>query len=299
MSVMPPRAVLVSRASDLEELLVRHGTLGQAKFFLKSRGQSMDRLVDQHEAQSKCYQQVRAALPEHWRQAEVKRDELSRFLFSDRDVVVAIGQDGLIANLAKYAHGHPVMGINPEPERIAGLLVNYRAEETADLLRQVESRSCRIEQRTMVEARLDDGQRLLALNEIFVGQASHQSSRYEIRYGEAVENQSSSGVIITSGTGTTGWARSIIQATGSSISLDPADPRLAFFCREPWPSPTTGTGLQHGYIDEGRVLALVSAMNEGGVIFADGIETDRLAFNWGMTVTLGVARETLNLVVRS
>ncbi len=37
----------------------------------------------------------------------------------------------------------------------------------------------------MVRAELDDGQALLALNEVFVGHASHQSARYTIAYAGA------------------------------------------------------------------------------------------------------------------
>ena len=38
-------------------------------------------------------------------------------------------------------------------------------------------------------------------------------------------------------------------------------------------------------------------MNEGGAIFADGIEQDYIAFDWGRRVEVLVAEETLNLVV--
>jgi hypothetical protein len=40
-----------------------------------------------------------------------------------------------------------------------------------------------LESRTLAEARLDDGQRLLALNEIFAGHRSHQSARYRLSFG--------------------------------------------------------------------------------------------------------------------
>ena len=42
-----------------------------------------------------------------------------------------------------------------------------------------------------------------------------------------------------------------------------------------------------------------SRMNEGGVIFADGIKHDRLDFAWGRIVSISVAAQTLRFVPRS
>jgi hypothetical protein len=44
----------------------------------------------------------------------------------------------------------------------------------------------------MVDARLDDGRRLLALNEVFLGHASHQSARYALEVADEAERHSSS-----------------------------------------------------------------------------------------------------------
>jgi NAD kinase len=75
----------------------------------------------------------------------------------------------------------------------------------------------------MAHARLDDGQQLLALNEIFVGHRTHQSARYRIRPAdEQEERHSSSGVIVSTGTGATGWARSIQRS--AQTGLPPAGP---------------------------------------------------------------------------
>src|SRR5262249_10257864 len=148
---------------------------------------------------------------------------------------------------------------------------------------------------TMVEVRLDDGQRLLALNEAFLGHRTHQSARYRIRVGGhgeagAGERQSSSGVIVSTGTGATGWARSIHRqrAIAGSLLPEPTEPRLVFFVREAFPSKITGAGLDAGSITRGESLEIVSEMNEDGVIFGDGIETDRLDFSWGRTAVAGI-----------
>jgi len=55
----------------------------------------------------------------------------------------------------------------------------------------------------MARARLNDGQELLALNDLFIGRRTHVSARYALRVGDYVEDQSSSGIIVSTGAGST------------------------------------------------------------------------------------------------
>ncbi|GLK57643.1 NAD kinase [Methylopila capsulata] len=295
MATNSPRAVFVTRETDYELLLARHATRGQAKFFLDSRGQDIDVLEDRHSQLHATLHAARAAAPGDWRQAAVARADLDRFLFGPEDVIVVVGQDGLVANVAKYLDGQPVLGLNPAPDLYDGVLVRISLPRFAPLLPASAAGRAPAERRTMVEARLDTGERLLALNEVFVGHHSHQSARYRIACDGAAEDHSSSGLIVASGTGATGWARSIMEATRQTVPLDPQERAVAFFVREPFPSVATGTALRAGKLDAAP-LAVTSRMNDGGVIFADGIEQDFLAFDWGRGVTLGPAAQTLNLV---
>jgi NAD kinase len=295
MSAISPRAVFVTRETDYELLLARHATRGQAKFFLETRGQDIDVLEDRHRRLHATLHAGRAAVPSDWRQAEVKRADLDRFLFGPEDVIVVVGQDGLVANVAKYLDGQPVLGLNPAPDLYDGVLVRVPLARLKLLLLASVAGRAPAERRTMVEARLDSGERLLALNEVFVGHHSHQSARYRIACGERAEDHSSSGLIVASGTGATGWARSIMEATHEPLPLDPEERAVAFFVREPFPSIATGTALRAGKLAT-VPLAVTSRMNDGGVIFADGIEQDFLAFEWGRRVTLGPAAQTLHLI---
>ena len=219
------------------------------------------------------------------------RPELDRFLFEPDDVVVVLGQDGLVANVAKYLDGQPVIGLNLEP----GVLVHHLPDAAADLLADVAAGRATIEHRTMAAARLDDGQELLALNEVFVGHASHQSARYSLRVGERAERQSSSGLIVATGTGATGWASSIHRERRSALRLPaPEEAVLSFFVREPWPSAATGTELSEGLLARGASLELQCEMN-AGVVFGDGIEADHLTLDWGQRVEVRVAESKLQL----
>jgi hypothetical protein len=296
-----PRLVLVTRPTPLELLVERHGTLAQARFYLESRGQRLDGYQDAHQRLSAGLAQVMAAIPPDRRRARVERAELDRFLFAPDDVVLVVGQDGLVANVAKYLGGQLTIGINPDPARYDGVLCPHPPQALPALLRWLEQPTgpaFRIEQRVMALAEREDGQRLLALNEIFVGHRTHQSARYRLRVAGQEQRQSSSGLICTTGTGSTGWAKSIARQRNLEAELPtPEEPRLCWFVREPFPSVATGVDLDFGQLGPGQQLELSSELGDNGVIFADGIESDYLDFLDGQTVRLGLAEQTLRLVV--
>jgi hypothetical protein len=289
--------VVVTRASEYAALLARHGTEPQVRFFLEQRGQTLDAVRRRHDRWNSALDAVSQAIPPDWRRARVNRPELSRFLFEPGDLVVAAGQDGLVANLAKYLRGQLVLGINPDAEQFDGILVPHPPGRAKKLLAGMAAGRAEVEERTMVSARLDDGQSLLALNEIFVGHRSHQSARYRLRLGNREERQSSSGLIVATGTGATGWARSINGERAHPLQLPkPTDWALAMFVREPFPSIVTGTSLDGGLVNGHGQLEIVSEMDDGGVVFGDGIEDDRLDFAWGMHLRVEVAEQRLRLV---
>lgn len=296
MATLKPRVVIVERETELSALTTRLGTRGQVAFFLERRGQSIDALEVRDSHQRAAIAAVKAAIPPEWSLATVMRGDLDRFLFFPNDIIAAVGQDGLVANLAKYLDGQPVIGISPDPGVSEGVLARHTVNGIGKLLVRVAANDIDIDARTMVRARLDDGQQLTALNDIFIGHRSHQSARYELSYSNQVEFQSSSGVIVATGTGLTGWAKSIMRGTGAAFDFAADVAQLAFFAREPWPSRTSGDTLRAGLVDQAHGLSLLSRINDGGVIFADGIEQDFLSFDWGIRAEIGLAEQRLNVV---
>jgi hypothetical protein len=228
----------------------------------------------------------------------VHRRDLDRFLFEPDDVVFAVGQDGLVANVAKYLTGQPVVGINPSPKLFDGVLVRLSPDDIGRVIEDIERASLRLEHRTMAEATTASGHRLVALNEVFVGHPTHQSARYVLEVGNRKERQSSSGLIVATGTGATGWASSIARGRlvpSKPFALPKPEARhLVYFVREAFQCISTGTTMTEGGVYEGTSVRVRSEM-EDGVVFADGMEKDRLPFSFGDVVTIQRAGVSLAL----
>src|SRR5205823_703527 len=143
------------------------------------------------------------------------------------DVVITVGQDGLVANTAKYAGNLPIVAINPDPAHIDGILLPFTVDRARMAVRQVLARQAIIRNVTMAQATLANGQRLLAFNDFFIGARTHVSARYRIESADQSERQISSGVLVSTGAGSTGWmssvfnmARGVAGAFGKNTSPD-------------------------------------------------------------------------------
>lgn len=297
---LAPRVVVAHRRSEYEELLARHATRGQAAFFLRSRGRDLAEVERRHDLLQGALAQVAAAVPPDVRRGSVERADLARFLFAPDDVVVAVGQDGLVANVAKYLHGQPVIGVDPEPGRNPGVLVRHSPDGVAAPLDAVLAGrgGVAVQARSMVRLRTDDGQELLALNEIYLGHAGHQTARYRLHTPDGRgQAQASSGLLVGTGTGASGWCRSVWLQRESRLPMPaPTDAWLTWFVREAWPSPATGTSLREGLLGDGEQLRVV-VESDRLVAFGDGIEPDHLELSWGQSVSLGLAPRSFHLVV--
>ncbi len=303
------KVVLVTRRTRLEELLARHHTREQAQFYVEHLGADFGDYLAEHETYQRAVRVVREALVAHGRWQALERQFVPNFLFGAEDVVIALGQDGLVANTLKYLDGQPLLGVNPDPARWDGVLLPFEAGEVAARLPEVLADEREIRQVTMAEAQLAGGATLHAVNDLFIGPRSHTSARYEIALGGTLEAQSSSGVIVSTPMGSTGWMRSVLTGSVAVAAMASGQPvpwefepwawhvrGLMFAVREPFPSRATQASLVCGQVYDGERLVLTSRMAEGGVIFSDGIEGDFLEFNAGARVEIGVAARTGHLV---
>jgi len=228
-------------------------------------------------------------VPAGWRLGRADRADLPAFGFAPGDVVVAVGPDGLVANVAKYLDDQPVLGVDPAGP---GVLARHRTADLPALLARLDVAV--VEERATVVAELDDGQRLRGLNEIFVGDRGHQSARYRLRLPDGRgEAQSSSGVIVGTGTGATGWCAALARTTAHPPLPVPPSPPSPGSCARP---ARQRHRSHRGRLDGEERLEL-TVTSDALVVFSDGGEADRLTAVRGQRVTVGLASQRLRLVV--
>jgi len=299
------KIILVTRRTRLQDLVARYNTVEQARFHAEHLGMDFGDFLEEDRIYQRAITTVVAVLVRHGRLQQLDRGFLPNFLFPPDCLVVVVGQDGLVANTLKYLRHQPVLAINPDPERWDGMLLPFQAGDLAGVLPEILQGRRRMREIAMARVQLSDGQTLLAVNDVFIGMRSHVSARYEIAFGSKKEHQSSSGVIISTGLGSTGWLRSVLTGAHAIAGID-ADPEmreirthgmpwdshdLVFNIREPYPSRSTGVELVFGKIPSGQSLRIRSLMPENGVIFSDGIEVDGLDFGSGLEAVVGAHSE--------
>jgi len=306
------KVLLLTKKTALEELVARYNTERQAAFYLERMGIDFDEYRAAHRAYAQALQAARAAVPPGVKCQCLERSHLPTYLPGPEELPVALGPDGLVVNAAKYLQGQPLLAVNPDPSRIDGLLLPFTVPELGPALARALAGEYEATSITMAKASFNDGQRLYALNDLFVGQRTHVSARYALSHRGRRERQSSSGIIVSTGAGSTGWFRSVI--TGASAILEafagakearaareryrfPWDaPYLCYSVREPFVSRTSSAEMVFGRLEGGEELEVVSQMPHGGAVFSDGVEEDYVEFNSGAIVRIGLAEKSLRLI---
>src|SRR4051794_40947550 len=111
------KIVVVTREKRLQELVRRFNSRAQAKFYIEHAGGNFK----DYEAEDSCYEAtittLHRTLDIGLKLQSIERSFLPTYLFSNKDLIVTVGQDGLVANTAKYVGAQPIVAINPDPSR--------------------------------------------------------------------------------------------------------------------------------------------------------------------------------------
>lgn len=306
-AIQKRRFILVTRKTRMQELIERFNTWPQARFYLEHNHVDAGDYLAEHDIYQQQLLEAERVLKTLGRFQLLDRGFLPNYQFGPDDIIVVIGQDGLVANTLKYLQGQPVIAVNPDPKRWEGRLLPFVVPQLESIVQRTLAGKIESKTITFAEAKTNDGQRMLGVNDLFIGPKSHTSARYALQWDGRREEQSSSGIIVSTGFGSSGWFRSILAGAVGVTGME-AHPlaagfeweakKLYFTVREPFPSQASGAKLVFGAIENKEYLKLESHMPENGVVFSDGIENDYVAFNSGTVLTISVADVQGQLVIR-
>ncbi len=301
-------AIIVKNKTRLELLIERFNTKAQAKFYIERLGGNFDDYEIENDIFQNSLQSLQIQLSKVIKNKIVERNFVPSFIFSENQIIIVIGQDGLVANTAKYSKNIPIIAVNPDKERFDGVLLPFDISNFIGGVENVITNKYNSKTMRFAEAKLNDGQRILAFNDLFIGASTHISAKYKITYNNNIEEQSSSGLIVSTPAGSTGWLSSIFNMSYGITNmfeknLKPKRPKLKdnellFAIREPFQSVRTQIGITSGIIKNQNNLTIESLMPTSGVIFSDGVESDFLRFNSGAIATIGIAKETAKIVIK-
>lgn len=305
------KIILITKKTRLENLIVRYNTIQQAQFVIEHAGIDFSDYLNEDKQYKSVVNCIISSIEKLGNLHIVNREFLPNYIFDKEDIIVVVGQDGLVANTLKYLENQPLIGVNPDPERWDGVLLPFKACDVEKIVTEVLRKKRRCEEITLAQIDTNDGQKLYAVNDCFIGQKTHVSARYIISYDDNKEQQSSSGIIVSTGLGSTGWFKSILAGASGvasncfskKVELKQKDhflwnsKFLYFTVREPYPSNWTSADIVFGKIDFNHSFKVTSQMAENGIIFSDGVESDYLEFNSGTEAIIKIADKKGMLVV--
>lgn len=241
-SLTENKVVVVTRKTRLDEVIVRFNTLDQAKFYIGNMGTDFSDYQIEDLAYKLSVSTVEQELQKIGRVQMVDRAYVPNFIFGKNDIVVVVGQDGLVANTLKYLDKQPVVAINPDPRRWDGVLLPFEVKNAGSIVKDLLRGKRHRREITFAKVDTNDGQFMYGVNDLFIGPKSHTSARYIIDVDNKKEQQSSSGIIVSTGLGSTGWLRSIVAGANGVTNQAPSEYKVGIRlpmlqCKRTLPEP--------------------------------------------------------------
>lgn len=158
------------------------------------------------------------------------KNSLGRDDLKDIDIVISIGGDGTALSASHYLEDKPILAVNSNPEKSEGALTTVNIDKLEEKLEEIK-KGFKIEELERIEVSINNAKvEMLALNDVFIAnEKAYFISSYKIKLRGIVEEQRSSGLIFSTGTGSTAWFKS---AGGEPFS--PQSKFIEMVVREPY-----------------------------------------------------------------
>ena len=218
------------------------------------------------------------------------KNNLSKKDISDIDIVIAMGGDGTVLSASHYLIDKPLLAVNSDPEKSEGALTTINADQLEDKIKEIKLNKWKEEKLERIEVFINNKPLdLLALNEVFIANTkAYLISKYKLRFKEKEEEQRSSGLIFSTGTGSTAWFKS---AHGGPFS--PQSKFIKMIVREPYLGRINKFSMLNTIIYENEEIEVVVIVPS--VLAIDSIKEYNL--NKGDIVKIKISKYPLRRII--
>lgn len=220
------------------------------------------------------------------------RDRLKKLQLKNKDLIVAVGGDGTFLRAAHFIGSQKLMGVNSDIKNKEGFFMKSNKKDFEAKLKKVIEGTSKIKKLPRLEASINGRESgTLALNEFFIGsKKSYQAAKYTIQVGSKKEMQKSSGILITTPSGSRAWAKSCY---GKTLPLNSGN--YQFLVREPYEGQVfKDYALKHGILGKSQKIKIKSEMLDG-ILIADSVGKEH-SFKNGSKATIKLSGKHLNAI---
>lgn len=220
------------------------------------------------------------------------RGKLSKRLFKNKDLIIVVGGDGTFLRAAQFLDKQILFGVNADPKNKEGFFMKSDKTDFEIKLKKIIKNEARIKELPRLEAYINNKKiEVLALNEFFIGpRKSYHSAKYVLHINGRWERQKSSGVLVTTPSGSYAWAKSYCKRT-MPLNSD----GYQFVVREPYEGRIFKEyKLKHGLLGKNQKIRIASEMLDG-ILVADSVSKEYSLKN-GRKATIRLSNKHLNAI---
>lgn len=186
----------------------------------------------------------------------------------NHDIVIAFGGDNSYTYVSHFIKDTIILGVNSDPDRSVGCLTRWSVNSLSNARRLahiIRSKSYSVEEWTRLGATINGEPIPLATSEYFFGERHrNKMSRHILEFDGKSYEQKCSGIIVSTGAGSTGWYNS---AHVYYMGFDPTEHKASFVITEPY--NTNDPASNSGTIKEGQNIILRSLNDDEGLVSVD------------------------------
>lgn len=226
----------------------------------------------------------------------VSRENFTRETARNADIIIALGGDNHLQYVSHFIDSTLLMGVNSDTARSEGALTYFTAEDFEKILLKIEKDDFDIEEWQRLECILNGTSISLTTSEYFLGENARKfMSRHILKIGDKEEEQKGSGLLVSTGAGSTGWYDSECRYLYPDGNIFPKTSKYARFLNTaPYRGKLNGYSMLEGKLEEGMELTVYSLNDSKGIVTSDSIED--YDFNIGAKAVIKLSKKPLNIL---